>query len=278
MASDENLNRRFYAGDLPESYEVGERLRASTVNTLMDAVRQLARTGNGLGVETPLERPQLIFAQNVSGADIGPWQMVEITGSALYNPVKAIIVNSPSAASVELTAITSQPIANWACGWVYTCGVALIEYTGAAAIGDRLGSQNGNTIAIADGTSAWVVIGTTIIAAVTYALVRFQPAGGGGNPEMLIAKENMIADDVAYDCNYLEADGTTGANISARRPNGIAVADSDIGFLGLDSSGQNMFIPANMREAATMPISIETRTDDPATPVAGRFWLRTDLL
>ena len=234
MASAENLNKRFFAGNLPESYDVGERLRASTVNTLMDAVRQLARTGEGLGIDTPVERPQLIFAQNSSGADIGSYQMVEITDSALYNPLKAIIVDSPSAASVELTAITEQPIPNGASGWVYTCGVALVEYTGAAATGDRLGSQNGSTVAIADLSSAWVVLGVTVIGGKQYALVRFQPGGGAGAVGSLITTSlaaTKIADGDWIDLSNFTLPEGKGMHIiyaTISKYNGVADAGFDL--------------------------------------------------
>ncbi len=69
------------------------------------------------------------------------------------------------------------------------------------------------------------------------------PAGGGA-PAMIRCKEDMAADDTDYDCVYLEADGTEGAALHARRPPGVHVSLSQEGFLGIDSSAQSMFIPA----------------------------------
>jgi hypothetical protein len=94
---------------------------------------------------------------------------------------------------------------------------------------------------------------------------------------MLKAKAAMTADDTAYACVLLEADGTEGSAITARRPNGVAVNSGDIGFLAFDTSAQAMFIPANMRAVASMPLVVETRTSDPGSPATGRIWMRTDL-
>jgi hypothetical protein len=77
----------------------------------------------------------------------------------------------------------------------------------------------------------------------TGALCIFQ-GGGGDTAAMIKAKAAMTANDTAYNCVYLEADGTEGAALTARRPNGIPVSAGDIGFLGFDSSAQAVFIPA----------------------------------
>ncbi len=94
---------------------------------------------------------------------------------------------------------------------------------------------------------------------------------------MLKAQEAMGANDTGYSAKYLEADGTEGTAITVRRPNGIYISSGDVGFLGKDSSGQWIFIPANMREEANMPLVIEVRTSDPGAPVTGQEWLRSDL-
>jgi len=74
----------------------------------------------------------------------------------------------------------------------------------------------------------------------------FYPGGGGdaGAPRMLIAKADMTTDDSEYNCKYLDSDGTEGDTVKCKRPNGIEVATDDVGFLGSDTDGDNMFIPA----------------------------------
>ena len=64
----------------------------------------------------------------------------------------------------------------------------------------------------------------------------------GVQSRLIIAKAAMTADDTAYDCKYLEADGTEGGTISCRRANGTDVSDGDVGVLTLDSSGQYISI------------------------------------
>jgi len=105
---------------------------------------------------------------------------------------------------------------------------------------------------------------------------RLFAAGGVGTAVMIVAQAAMTADDTAYNCKYLEADGTEGGALSARRPNGIRVDSGDVGYLGRDSSGQNMFIPCHARHDQGLPLTMETRTDDPGGPEVGRLWLRTD--
>ena len=181
----EGLQKRSFLGGLPSSYNKGDRLHASTINTLMNFARSAADMGIGFDGGFPIERPQMVKAENASGVDIDPWQMVEITNSVAYNPEHGIEINAPSAASVELTAITADGIPDGLVSWVYTCGVALVEYTGVAVTGDRLGSQNGSTVAIVDRMSAWVVLGVTTVGATKYALVRFQPGGGTGTGNII---------------------------------------------------------------------------------------------
>ena len=94
---------------------------------------------------------------------------------------------------------------------------------------------------------------------------------------MCIVKDAMAADDTNYTVKVLEADGTEGTEFEIRRPNGIYISIGDVGFIGRDSSGQHVFLPANMREEANMALVVETRTSDPGSPVAGQIWLRTDL-
>jgi len=94
---------------------------------------------------------------------------------------------------------------------------------------------------------------------------------------MIIAKEDMTADNTGYVCRLLETDGTEGTEISCCRPNGIYISGGTVGFLGQDSDGHNVFQPANMREEANMPLVAEVRTSDPASPVVGQIWYRSDL-
>jgi hypothetical protein len=67
----------------------------------------------------------------------------------------------------------------------------------------------------------------------------------GRDPMMIKAQANMVADDTGYSAKFLEADGTQGATITVRRPNGVYIKSGNVGFLGRDSSGQPMFIDAH---------------------------------
>ena len=80
--------------------------------------------------------------------------------------------------------------------------------------------------------------------------------GFGGKPEMIIASEDMVADDTEYDVTYLEADATEGDTVVVRRPNGVLVHDDDVGFLGKDSSGQLIFMHAHTMPST--PIATDT--------------------
>jgi len=62
-------------------------------------------------------------------------------------------------------------------------------------------------------------------------------------PVLIKAKEDMTADDTFYNCVYLDSDGTEGAGLTCKRPS-APVRNGDWGYLGKDSSGENMFIPA----------------------------------
>ena len=75
---------------------------------------------------------------------------------------------------------------------------------------------------------------------------------------MIIAKANMAADDTAYACKHLEADGTESTEITARRPNGVYVTSGDVGFLGQDSSGQNVFEPGAMLPPVKNSIEVDS--------------------
>lgn len=132
------------------------------------------------------------------------------------------------------------------------------------------------------------------------------PGGGdgGGSPQMLIAEADMSADDTGYSCKKLDSDGTEGDSITCKRPNGVEVSTDEVGFLGRDTDGDNIFIPAEAgvmdivggthinvsqsgstytinesgtRVDETEGLTLETRTDDPTSPETGRIWIRTDL-
>ena len=96
-----------------------------------------------------------------------------------------------------------------------------------------------------------------------------------GNPPMIVAKADMTADDTEYACKYLEADGTEGTSVNCRRPNGVEVDSGDVGFVGRDSSAQNIFVPCHARHNEDLAITMEVRGSDPSSPETGRFWLRT---
>ena len=100
---------------------------------------------------------------------------------------------------------------------------------------------------------------------------------GGERSRLIIASAAMIADDTGYVCYYRTAVGTGTTAVTCKRPPGIYISANAYGFLGRDTEGVGMFCPANMREEANMPLVLETRTDDPATPATGRIWLRTDI-
>ena len=96
-------------------------------------------------------------------------------------------------------------------------------------------------------------------------------------PRMVIAQADMVADDVAYNCKFLEADGTEGAVISLRRPNGINIDWDDTGFIGQDSSGQSIFIPCHARKDEDLGLTIQVTAADPAGLELGQIWFRADL-
>lgn len=99
-----------------------------------------------------------------------------------------------------------------------------------------------------------------------------------GTVRMIIAKADMIANDTLYSCRYLDSDGTeSDETIQVKRPNGIYIDTGYVGFLGQDTGGENIFIPANLREEEHLALTIETRTNDPTSPETGRIWMRTDL-
>ena len=125
----------------------------------------------------------------------------------------------------------------------------------------------GQSVAIGDYvTVVWLGDGTP----------RLFAGGSSTTAALIIAKQTMTTDDVAYTCKYLEADDTEGSTLGARRPNGVRVNDGDPGYLGQDSSGQNMFIPCHARMDSGLGLTVEARADDPGLPKSGQIWLRTD--
>ncbi len=265
----------FVPATLPADYKKGDQLLATTVNEIMNRVRGLARTGAGMGLGGRPEHAHMALVQNVSDNDISWRQLVEITDVSVgeLNISKCSV---PSADGLTLIAVTAEPIPYQGVGFAYISGSCLVQYEGDAPnIGDRIGSQTGSTIAIL-GESPLIVIGTETIDTVTYALVLFSSASGGGTPFMIKAKIKMTADNTEYASAYLDSDGTEGDALTVRRPNGVEVNDGDTGYLGRDTSGQTMFIPCHARLDENIGLSVEIRTDDPGGGI-GRLWLRTDL-
>jgi len=103
------------------------------------------------------------------------------------------------------------------------------------------------------------------------------PGEGGGTPQMIQASQGMTADDTFYDAAELDSDGTTGSTIQVKRPNGVTIDSGQVGYMGQDTGGEQMFIPANMRETVNNAFGVEARTSDPSSPFVGQEWLRTDL-
>ena len=105
----------------------------------------------------------------------------------------------------------------------------------------------------------------------------FFPGGGGGQPVMIQPyRSNMSADNTGYTCRSIKADGTAGSRVDdVKRPYGIYISKYDIGFLGQDANGENVFIPANMRGEEEMPLRVEYRSDDPDAGDVGRIYWRS---
>lgn len=152
-----------------------------------------------------------------------------------------IIITRPTADDMANVLIISEDIPIGGYGIAYESGTVALLWNGAApVVGDRLGSQ----------TDSWHGAvsdqGTHLIRAVTGTIAfGYRHGSSIGNAAMLIADEAMVADDTEYDAKILEADGTEGATVKVRRPNGVYVAEDNVGFLGRDSSDQNIFIDAH---------------------------------
>ena len=260
----------FVSATLPADYKKGDQLLASTVNEIMNRVRGLSRTGGGMNLGGRPEHAHMALVENGSASDLDWRQLVEITGVG-SGELNISECNIPSADGLTLIAVTAQPIGIGEIGFAYISGSCLVQYEGdAPVIGDRVGSQTGNTIAVL-GESPLIVIGTETIDTVTYALVLFSSAGGTAS--MIKAKENMIEDGIYYDAVYLSSVGTEGEEIKVKRPNGIEINNGDTGFLGRDSLGVAMFIPCHAREDENLALTLEVRTSDPTSPELGRIWV-----
>jgi hypothetical protein len=97
----------------------------------------------------------------------------------------------------------------------------------------------------------------------------FSPVNQG---TLLRASEDMTTDSTDYSASV-----EGGVIITVWRTPGIYISSGQYGTLSVGDDNQFYFVPANMREQASMPLVIETRTDDPLRPATGRIWLRTDL-
>lgn len=152
-----------------------------------------------------------------------------------------VIITRPTADDMPNVMIISEDIPIGGFGIAYESGTLPLLWNGAApAVDDRLGSQ----------TDSWYGAvseqGTHLVRSVSGTIVFGNRTGAEpGNTVMLIADANMVADDTEYNAKVLEADGTEGAVIVVRRPNGVYVKEDNVGFLGRDSSGQDIFIDAH---------------------------------
>ena len=177
----------------------------------------------------------------------------EYDGAAQYG----VTVESIPSGSIGRIALSGGP---WA-----------VQVAGSVSPGDTVGPVDGQWEAGTDGDALDVCRADVD----GEAMVRFRT--GGGKPQMVKASQDMTADDTFYDAVPLDSDGTTSDTISVKRPNGVAIDSGQVGYLGQDIGGDDLFIPANMRETPDNPLVIETRTSDPSAPEPGRIWLRTDL-
>ncbi len=99
---------------------------------------------------------------------------------------------------------------------------------------------------------------------------------GGVRSVLLQAMEDMDADydpadveNTTFEAKKVEADGTLGDVVEVVRPPGVRIIENQRGFLTASDDGEHVF--------SLDTTNIEVRTDDPASPVTGRMWIRSDL-
>lgn len=101
--------------------------------------------------------------------------------------------------------------------------------------------------------------------------------GGGGASILLRAQAAMAADNTDYTALPITALNTGDADyaLQVKRPPGIYIEYGEIGFLGMDSVGANIFIPANARleyhNDLRLPVAASSQV------AAGLIWLRRDV-
>ncbi len=176
--SADNQRVRSTSSELPGKFTPGYRLKASDMNAIVDTIRGSDNIWSANLESVRPTTPQMVQGSNDSAGAIGVYQCVELTGGVIVDPL-VVAFDVPSADSVELVAVTAQYIASGKVGWLYTQGEFLVQYTGAIAIGELLGSQSGSTIVAAQADGNLVCIDTTVISGTNYALVRMAIGGGG---------------------------------------------------------------------------------------------------
>ena len=245
------------------------RIPASTYNRFIDAARAAEARAIALRGKHGESLPTgVVVAYNASG-EAAPWRGVCEISDTGETSAQVEFVKPGHEDGVGVYGILLEPIGDGKMGRIALSGGPWEVAIAGAVTGDQLGPDDGEWTPTA-GNLLHVVRAS--VDGVTYC---FFVGGAAAAALMLLASANMTADDTEYACKYLEADGTQGAVVNCRRPNGIYISSADVGFLGQDSSGQNVFQPANMREEANMPLYVEIRTDDPGG--AARIWYRSDL-
>ncbi len=256
-------------GDEMKKVQPGDPLRipAPTYNRFIDVARAHQEKGTRFGKGLPGDdlAANTTIALNNSGEDVARYSALAISGHVGGN-IEILSFTKP-AADTDVPAVALEPIPNGKYGLIAVAGGPYkVLVDGSVSAGDDLGLVAGTwTFSTAGRISLQSL--TDDSAGECYA--RFQTPG---HSSMIIAQADMVTDDTPYNVKYLEADGTEGTQITARRPNGIYVSNGDVGFMGWDSSGHSMFLPANMRAANEMPSVMQVVTSDPSSPVAGQFW------
>jgi len=245
------------------------RIPAQTYNRFIDAARAAEIRNIALrGVRGQGLPMGIVLAYNASGEN-APWRGICEVSNTGETGAQVEFVKPGHEDGVGIYGVILEPIASGEIGRVALSGGPWEVAVDGAQAGDQLGPTDGAWTPT-NGNLLHVVRGSVDGVACCFFV-------GAGASLMLIAKEDMSADDTEYLCRALETDGTEGEDVNCRRPNGIYISSGTVGFLAQDSSGQNVFHPANMREEANMPLVAEVRTSDPASPGKGQIWYRSDL-
>jgi hypothetical protein len=267
----DKLKGRADLSNLPSPFVPGYRLKASDMNTIAGVLSDLG--GFDSHRDWKEQRSRQIWGYNDSLSDINAGQIVEFNSVRSVYPV-VIGIQVPSANNLELIGITSQKIPSLSIGKISVYGITYVQYTGTAP---PIGARLGTTTAQVQIDGPFLVIDPYItMDGVDYASVLISRGVGDNRPQMVKSKSIMSYDDVLYQVCYIEADGTEGSTFTLRRPNGVKVNIGDTGFIGQDSSGQNIFMPCHARSDENLTLRIESRTNDWASGI-GAIWIRTDL-